>query len=188
MAAVLPRYRCFSCGLAITKRPFRLFEAASIATSRSYATTATELPTTPSPKRPATKLNNRLNGGPSLGDFVGGKEEAMTREDMLELRTAMVGPPGKQKKITRLPEWLKTPIPDGNNFKKIKNDLRGLNLHTGMSYYALKHQAMLICAQSAKKHAVQIYPIAGEVPRNLLQQLLLCSWGTPAHAVAAFAP
>lgn len=49
---------------------------------------------------------------------------------MLELRTAMVGPKGKQKQITRLPEWLKTPIPDGNNFKKIKNDLRGLNLHT----------------------------------------------------------
>ncbi|KAH0015721.1 Lipoyl synthase, partial [Aureobasidium melanogenum] len=31
---------------------------------------------------------------------------------------------------TRLPEWLKTPVPSSNNFKKIKNDLRGLNLHT----------------------------------------------------------
>jgi lipoic acid synthetase len=35
--------------------------------------------------------------------------------------------------VTRLPEWLKTPIPGGDNFKKIKNDLRGLNLHTGTS-------------------------------------------------------
>jgi lipoic acid synthetase len=42
----------------------------------------------------------------------------------------MVGPPGKKKQITRLPEWLKTPIPDNSNYKKIKKDLRGLNLHT----------------------------------------------------------
>jgi hypothetical protein len=50
----------------------------------------------------------------------------------LELKTVLVGPPGRQRKVTRLPEWLKTPIPDGENFKKIKKDLRGLNLHTGM--------------------------------------------------------
>jgi len=79
-----------------------------------------------------------LNAGPSFGDFVGAKEETMTAEDALELRTALVGPVGKKKKITRLPEWLKTPIPDGNNFKKIKNDLRGLNLHTGKSAAANK--------------------------------------------------
>lgn len=54
----------------------------------------------------------------------------MSVEDALELRTAMVGPPGKQKQITRLPSWLKTPIPDNSNYKKIKKDLRGLNLHT----------------------------------------------------------
>jgi lipoic acid synthetase len=46
-------------------------------------------------------------------------------------RTATVGPEGRQKTITRLPEWLKTPIPAGNdNFKRIKSDLRGLGLHT----------------------------------------------------------
>lgn len=55
----------------------------------------------------------------------------MTKADMLELRTAMVGPKGKQKQITRLPEWLKTPIPEGDNYKRLRNDLRGLNLHTG---------------------------------------------------------
>lgn len=42
----------------------------------------------------------------------------------------MVGPAGKKKQITRLPTWLKTPIPDNLNYKKIKKDLRGLNLHT----------------------------------------------------------
>lgn len=58
------------------------------------------------------------------------QEEPISVEDALELRTAMVGPPGKKKQITRLPEWLKTPIPDNSNYKKIKKDLRGLNLHT----------------------------------------------------------
>jgi lipoic acid synthetase len=29
-----------------------------------------------------------------------------------------------------LPEWLKTPIPINDNYKQIKKDLRGLNLHT----------------------------------------------------------
>ena len=42
----------------------------------------------------------------------------------------MVGPAGNRREITRLPSWLKTPIPDNNNYKKIKADLRGLNLHT----------------------------------------------------------
>ncbi|KAL2136011.1 hypothetical protein VTI74DRAFT_5898 [Chaetomium olivicolor] len=48
-------------------------------------------------------------------------------------RTATVGPEGRKRTITRLPEWLKTPIPSAGsnpNFAKIKSDLRGLGLHT----------------------------------------------------------
>ncbi len=42
-----------------------------------------------------------------------------------------VGPASNRRTITRLPEWLKTPIPAGNaSYKKIKSDLRGLGLHT----------------------------------------------------------
>ena len=108
-----------------------------------------------------TSFRDKLHSGPSFSDFiVAGKgprrrsgalgeiiepqdEGApLSHEDALELsgghegqgkgiRRAMVGPPGKQKEITRLPEWLKTPIPTSDNFKKIKSDLRGLNLHTG---------------------------------------------------------
>ena len=49
----------------------------------------------------------------------------------MSIRTAEVGPLGRKKTITRLPEWLKTPIPAGNpNVKKIRSDLRGLGLHT----------------------------------------------------------
>ncbi|KAK4102925.1 Lipoyl synthase [Parathielavia hyrcaniae] len=48
-------------------------------------------------------------------------------------RTATVGPEGRKRTITRLPNWLKTPIPSAGsnpNFAKIKADLRGLGLHT----------------------------------------------------------
>lgn len=82
--------------------------------------------------RAAGSFSERLDAGPSFGDFVGGRpEEPLGREDALELRTAVVGPEGRKKTITRLPEWLKTPVPVGDNYKKIKADLRGLNLHTG---------------------------------------------------------
>jgi len=83
------------------------------------------------PARPATQFKDKLNTGPSFADFVGGRGDPIAPEEALELRTAMVGPAGRQKQITRLPEWLKTPVPTGDNFKKIKKDLRGLNLHTG---------------------------------------------------------
>lgn len=63
--------------------------------------------------------------------FVGMPEEPITSAEAYALRTAEVGPAGRKKTITRLPSWLKTPIPSGNeNYKKIKADLRGLNLHT----------------------------------------------------------
>jgi lipoyl synthase len=72
-------------------------------------------------KARTTTFSDKLNAGPSFSEFVSGE---------YELRVALVGPKGKQKEITRLPEWLKTPIPSNENYKKIKQDLRGLGLHT----------------------------------------------------------
>lgn len=57
----------------------------------------------------------------------------MSPSEAYTLRTAEVGPAGRKKTITRLPEWLKTPIPNpgsNENFRSIKADLRGLGLHT----------------------------------------------------------
>ncbi|RAL58941.1 hypothetical protein DID88_009232 [Monilinia fructigena] len=71
-----------------------------------------------------TYFRDKINAVPSFSEFVGLPDKALTPEDALELRTATVGPPGKKKQITRLPEWLKTPIPDNSNYKKIKKDLR----------------------------------------------------------------
>ncbi|KAL7274882.1 hypothetical protein RUND412_002197 [Rhizina undulata] len=100
------------------------------ALSRSLATTTIPDGIT---KRKSTTFTDRLNNGPSFADFVGGNEK-LSPEDALKLKSAttgvrtVVGKNGKE--IVRLPEWLKTSVPVGKNYNKIKNDLRGLNLHT----------------------------------------------------------
>ncbi|KAJ6009320.1 hypothetical protein N7522_004336 [Penicillium canescens] len=102
-------------------------------TRRTYATTdspsATSTPGTT--RRRATKFQDKLNAGPSFADFVsGGQDEILDPAEAYALKTAMVGPAGRKKEMTRLPEWLKTPIPDSKNYQRLKKDLRGLNLHT----------------------------------------------------------
>ncbi|KAF8640720.1 hypothetical protein AX17_000372 [Amanita inopinata Kibby_2008] len=57
-----------------------------------------------------------LASGPVLDDFIGGNEPG---------RVILGNPKGP-----RLPSYLKTSIPSGASFNKIKKDLRGLNLHT----------------------------------------------------------
>ncbi|KAH0830817.1 Lipoyl synthase, mitochondrial [Fonsecaea pedrosoi] len=131
MATTVPRYRCLN-GHPWSS-PFKVFlpatsTSASIA-SRTFATTTDDLPTS-KPRVRATTFADKLNAGPSFSDFVSGKEPPLEPSEAYALKTALVGPKGKQKKITRLPSWLKTPIPDSSSYKKIKNDLRGLNLHT----------------------------------------------------------
>jgi hypothetical protein len=68
----------------------------------------------PTSRRPETTFSDTLNSGPSFSDFLTSTPESL---------------PG----TSHLPEWLKRPIPAGGNFAKIKKDLRGLNLHTGIS-------------------------------------------------------
>jgi len=64
------------------------------------------------PQRPPSSFTDNLDDGPSFADFL-------AQPDSI---------PGS----SHLPAWLKRPIPAGGNFAKIKKDLRGLNLHTGM--------------------------------------------------------
>ena len=102
---------------------------------RTYATTDASSATSNTPegttRRLATTFKDKLNAGPSFSDFVsGGKEEPLDPSEAYALKTAMVGPAGRKKEMTRLPSWLKTPIPDSKNYQRLKKDLRGLNLHT----------------------------------------------------------
>ncbi|KAF1983874.1 Lipoic acid synthetase-like protein [Aulographum hederae CBS 113979] len=133
MASLLPKYRCLNVSAQSVRSHARTLERSSSTATRTFATTTSDSPSSlkdAAPKRPTTTFKDRLNAGPSFGDFVDGGNQPITSKDALELRTAMVGPAGKKKEITRLPEWLKMPIPASNNYKKIKKDLRGLNLHT----------------------------------------------------------
>lgn len=145
MASTIPTIRR-------AQTPIRRSLARAIAvSSRSYATESEPLaqqPTTappagsappppPSSKRvrPTYFKNTTVA---SFDAFVGGKpaepaDASLAAGEAYELRTAEVGPAGRKKTITRLPEWLKTPIPSPGanaNFGKIKADLRGLGLHT----------------------------------------------------------
>lgn len=103
---------------------------------RSYATTDASSATSNTPgttRRRPTSFRDKLNAGPSFADFVSGgsKEDApLDPSEAYALKTALVGPAGRKKEMTRLPEWLKTPIPDSKNYQRLKKDLRGLNLHT----------------------------------------------------------
>jgi lipoic acid synthetase len=125
MASIATRFRCLH--LAPTRKTSVTLISTTSTSIRGLATEATTLE--PVPKRRPTYFKDTQNSVPSFSEFIG-EDEPLSHTDALELRTAMVGPPGRQKQITRLPEWLKTPIPDNSNYKKIKKDLRGLNLHT----------------------------------------------------------
>lgn len=129
MAIPVPRYRCLHGN--VWTSPLRVFvpQVQTTQTRRAFATATDDAPTS-TPRVRTTTFSDKLNSGPSLDDFVSGKEPPLKPNEAYQLKTALVGPKGKQKQITRLPDWLKTPIPDSSSYKKIKNDLRGLNLHT----------------------------------------------------------
>lgn len=109
----------------------RLFSERNL--SRSFATAVSDTSAAPS-TRPTTAFTDRLNAGPSFGDFVsgGGSENGSLSgpTGSYKFETVQIGPEGRKRSHTRLPPWLKTPIPSNENYKKIKKDLRGLNLHT----------------------------------------------------------
>ncbi|KAG1826073.1 mitochondrial Lipoyl synthase [Suillus subaureus] len=73
---------------------------------------------TPSASTPKSKSSFRetLVSGPSLDDFISGEP----------IEHVVLG----NTKGPRLPNFLKTKIPSGASFNKIKKDLRGLGLHT----------------------------------------------------------
>ncbi|KAF1365662.1 Lipoyl synthase [Lizonia empirigonia] len=128
MTASIPRSRCLFAVLARQALP-RPRTASQCA--RTFATTSDNPPAAPTarPARERTAFSDTLNAGPSFGDFVN-PNAPLPPTEAYEIKTATVGPEGRKKTITRLPEWLKTPIPVNQNYKKIKKDLRGLNLHT----------------------------------------------------------
>ena len=102
---------------------------------KSFATAVSDTPNpsnaSTSKLRPKTTFSDKLNTGPELSSFVSPSETSqLSTDEALSLRIATVGPESNRRIVKRLPAWLKTPIPNNRNYKKIKADLRGLNLHT----------------------------------------------------------
>ncbi|KAK4691292.1 lipoyl synthase, partial [Lecanoromycetidae sp. Uapishka_2] len=124
MASKVTRLRCLYAPPPFNLRPQK-HASRTFATAVSEPTEPTAPPSSTTRRSPTT-FKDRLNAGPSFHAFTSSPLE----DDAPEIRTAMVGPAGKQKEITRLPSWLQTPIPNNANYKSIKRDLRGLNLHT----------------------------------------------------------
>ncbi|CUS08806.1 unnamed protein product [Tuber aestivum] len=123
------QFRCRSAPAAITTIP---------TATRHLATTSPLPPSNGGKKRQPTTFTDKLNVGPSFSDFVtSGTAPITNAEEALELDSAVDTVGSKPQAfdkygnpITRLPTWLKTPIPTGANFTRIKSDLRGLGLHT----------------------------------------------------------
>ncbi|XP_003972216.2 lipoyl synthase, mitochondrial [Takifugu rubripes] len=63
--------------------------------------------------------------GPHLQDFISG--DLAEKSKWAEYRGNLKREKGER---LRLPPWLKTEIPIGKNYNRLKNTLRGLNLHT----------------------------------------------------------
>ncbi|KAF2000771.1 mitochondrial lipoyl synthase [Amniculicola lignicola CBS 123094] len=129
MAASMSRSRCLLSSSAIPSLSRTATRTPHF--SRTFATGIDSPATTSKPSRTPTRFQDKLNAGPSFSDFVA-PNEPLPPSEAYAIRTAQVGPAGRKKTITRLPEWLKTPIPSNanENFKNIKKDLRGLGLHT----------------------------------------------------------
>lgn len=122
-----PLRRSLACGAA-SVRPY-----ATIPASSSEPASPAQTSGKPTGKRPRPTYFKDSTVA-SLSDFLpSSPSSSMSASEAYTLRTAEVGPEGRRRTITRLPEWLKTPIPSAgtnSNFAKIKADLRGLNLHT----------------------------------------------------------
>ncbi|KAI0732253.1 mitochondrial Lipoyl synthase [Fomitopsis betulina] len=83
---------------------------------RARAPRGVQVRTLATPSSSKTNFSQTLATGPSLDEFIAGN---LPERVVLGNTTA-----------PRLPSFLKTSIPKGASFSKIKNDLRGLKLHT----------------------------------------------------------
>ena len=85
---------------------------------------SSKAPTGEIKRRKRTRLTDALNKGPSFDDFVQGK---VSEGDFMPLDPVAASQPTERVK---LPSWLKTQIPKGSNFAKLKDDVKDLKLHT----------------------------------------------------------
>lgn len=76
-------------------------------------------------------LKQRIESGPTLQDFINTTDPVLEEnpEKWEEYDGKLRRDKGEEQRL-RLPPWLKREIPTGENFSKLKEQLRNLNLHT----------------------------------------------------------
>ncbi|KAJ0041638.1 hypothetical protein NL108_009925, partial [Boleophthalmus pectinirostris] len=128
--------------LTVTVRPFSLISTAKTQSVRNNTTMTTHtnqlnhkltivytsnLSTVvkSSPKRADRKKEILDDDGPNLQDFISG--DLSEKSKWAEYRGNLKRQKGER---LRLPPWLKTEIPIGKNYNRLKKTLRALNLHT----------------------------------------------------------
>ncbi|KAF7656693.1 hypothetical protein LDENG_00037950 [Lucifuga dentata] len=92
--------------------------------SHVYTSSCTTLATS-APTQAERKKELLSDDGPDLQDFISG--ELSEKSKWTEYRGNLKRQKGGR---LRLPPWLKTEIPIGKNYNRLKNTLRDLNLHT----------------------------------------------------------
>ncbi|OQV25569.1 Lipoyl synthase, mitochondrial [Hypsibius exemplaris] len=74
-------------------------------------------------------LKERMSNGPRLGDFISGDIPPAPLPASLSYTGKLKREEGEDERL-RLPPWLKTKIPGGKNYNKLKTSLRELKLNT----------------------------------------------------------
>ncbi|KAL2257157.1 hypothetical protein VTK26DRAFT_585 [Humicola hyalothermophila] len=123
-----PLRRCLARGPVLAPRTFATIPSDPQHPPPTASASATRTGTS---ARPKTYFKDTTVA--PFSDFLPSAATPLSPSEAYEPRTATVGPEGRKRTITRLPDWLKTPIPSaGSNpeYAKIKADLRGLGLHT----------------------------------------------------------
>ncbi|KAJ6655397.1 hypothetical protein lerEdw1_005455 [Lerista edwardsae] len=111
------------------------------------------------------KQKAHLQSGPDLQDFVSG--ELSEKSKWAEYKDNLKRQKGER---LRLPPWLKTQIPIGKNYNKLKNTLRNLNLHTLMGDTCTRG-----CRFCSVKTAKRPPPLDPEEPFNTAKAI--AEWG-----------
>uniref|UniRef100_T1PG22 Lipoyl synthase, mitochondrial n=1 Tax=Musca domestica TaxID=7370 RepID=T1PG22_MUSDO len=104
-------------------KPLAVLPTGAGVLTRSAATTTAAADS----KDKIEEIRERLAKGPNFGDFVQNPE--LSKEEWKEFEGKLRRDKGENERL-RLPPWLKTPIPVGKNFAKIKAQLRELKLAT----------------------------------------------------------
>lgn len=76
-------------------------------------------------------MREKINNGPTFQDFIQdtNSELSYNANNWKDYDGKLKRAKGENDRL-RLPPWLKTKIPMGEKFSKVKNLLRNLNLHT----------------------------------------------------------